>query len=101
MYADRELLAQLREQDSQPVATARGDLLRRFTEDCKAFSFCLLLAAADIYSCLSRISGHRPVLQLAGHIVPIESIVAIFQTKSASGRCDTRFLGVSVCASSA
>ncbi|RAO68915.1 uncharacterized protein BHQ10_004927 [Talaromyces amestolkiae] len=30
---DRELLAQLGERDSQPVATGRGALLRRFTED--------------------------------------------------------------------
>lgn len=35
VYADRELLAQLREQDRQPITTGRGGLLHRFTEECK------------------------------------------------------------------
>lgn len=46
-YADRELLAQLGEQDLRPAATERGGLLRRFTEDCETsqsiFSSLLLI----------------------------------------------------------
>jgi ATP-dependent DNA helicase HFM1/MER3 len=52
-YTDRELLAQLGQQDLRPVATARGGLLHRFTENCKTFSFYLLFTAVDLNSCLS------------------------------------------------